>query len=76
MKLNNILIGKYEDVLENPDFEQDHWSRTASGAYKIGHDSIRLIKWLFYYDRSYYDNMNYYDLMGSLCKYLNEVSKR
>ena len=31
---------------ENPDFEQDYWSRTAEGIYKIGHDSIRLMKWL------------------------------
>ena len=27
---------------EKSDFEQDHWSRTATGMYKIGHDSIRL----------------------------------
>ena len=39
-------------MLENPDFEQDHWSRTAEGIYKIGHDSIRLMKWTCYYDRS------------------------
>ena len=59
----------------NPDFEQNHWSKTAEGIYKIGHDSIRLMKWLCYYDRSYYENINYYDLMGSICnhkmKYLN-----
>ena len=61
---------------ENPNFEQNYWSRTAEGFYKIGHDSIRLMKWLVYYDRSYYDNMNYFDLMGSICKYLNEISKR
>ena len=54
-------------MLENPDFEQDYWSRTAEGIYKIGHDSIRIMKWLIFYDRSYYDNMNYFDLMGSLC---------
>ena len=59
---------------ENPDFEQDHWSKTAVGIYKVGHDSIRLMKWLIYYDRSYYDNINYYGLMGSLCKYLKEIT--
>ena len=48
-------------MLNNPDFEQDFWSKTAEGIYKIGHDSIRLRKWLIYYDRSYYDNMNYID---------------
>ena len=31
-------------MLENPDFEQDHWSRTAEGIYKIGHDSIQFMK--------------------------------
>ena len=52
MKLNNTLIDKYKSILENPDFEQDHWSRTASGIYKIGHSSIRLMKWICYYGRS------------------------
>ena len=33
-------------MLENPIFEQDYWSRTALGIYKIGHDSFRLMKWL------------------------------
>ena len=39
-------------MLEYPDFEQTHYSITAEGIYKIGHDSIRVIKWLAYYDRS------------------------
>ena len=30
----------------NPDFEQDFYSRTAMGIYKIGHDSIRLLRWI------------------------------
>ena len=29
---------------ENPNFEQNYWSGTAEGFYKIGHDSIRLMK--------------------------------
>ena len=62
------------DMLENPNFEQDPWSRTAEGTYRIGRDSIRIMKWLIYYDRSYYDNMNYLVVMGSICKYLNEIS--
>ena len=61
-------------MLENPDFGQDYYSRTAEGIYKIGHDSVRLMKWLAYYDRSYYENINCYDLMGSLLKYLYENS--
>ena len=78
LKINKILIEKYKDMLENPNFEQNHWSRTAKGFYKNGHDSIRLMKWLIYYDRSYHDNMKYFDLMWSLCKYLilNEISWR
>ena len=58
---------------ENPDFEQDHWSKTAVGIFNVGYDSIRLMKWLIYYDRSYYDNLNCYDLMGSVCKDINEI---
>ena len=76
LKINNILIEKYKIMLENPDFEQNYWSRTAKSIYKIGHDSIRLMKWICYYDRSFYENINYYDLMGSLCYHLNERSKR
>ena len=70
LKINNILIEKYKDLLENSDFEQNYWSQTSKGVYKIGHDSIRLMKWICYYDKSYYENINYYDLMGSICKHL------
>ena len=76
LKINNILIEKYKDMLENPNFEQNKYSITSTGIYRIGHDSIRLMKWICYYDRSYYENINYYDLMGSVCKHLNEISKR
>ena len=37
------------------DFEQTYYSRTSTGIFKIEHDSIRLIKWLAYYDRSYHE---------------------
>ena len=75
LKINIILIEKYKNMLENSDFEQNYWSRTATGIYKIAHDSIRLMKWICYYDRSYYENINYYDLMGSICKYLkNDIT--
>ena len=46
LKINYVLIGKNKDMLENPDFEQDIYSRTAIGVNKIGHDIIRLMKWL------------------------------
>ena len=61
-------------MLENPDFGQDYYSRTARGIYKIGHDNIRLMKWICYYDESFYENIIYYDMMGSVLKYLNEIS--
>ena len=73
LKINNILIENYKDMLENPDFEQDYWSRTAIGRYKIGHDSVRLLKWLAYYDKSYYEKKNYHDLMGTVLNCLNEI---
>ena len=63
-------------MLKDSDFEQNYWSKTANGIYKIGHDSIQLIKFICYYDRSYYENINNYDMMGSVCKYLNEIPKR
>ena len=70
-------------MLENPNFKQGYWSGTAISTYKIGHDSIRLMKWFAFYDRSCYENKNYYDLMGSLlnglckytynCKYISSI---
>ena len=62
-------------MLENPNFEQNKYSITSTGIYKITHDSISLMKCICYYDRSNYENFIYYDLMGSVCKYLKEVSK-
>ena len=33
-------------MLKNPNFEQNKYSLTSYGIYKIGHDSIRLRKWV------------------------------
>ena len=60
-------------MLKNPNFEQNKYSLTSTGNYKIRHDSIRLVKWICYYDRSYYENINYYDMMASLLTCLNEI---
>ena len=49
-------------MIKNPDFEQNYWSITAKGIYKIAHHSIRSMKWICYYDRSYYEIINYYDI--------------
>ena len=63
-------------MLKEPDFEQNKYSRTAESIYKIGQDSIRIMKWICYYDRSYYENICYCDILGSLCNHLNDISKR
>ena len=63
-------------MLENPDLEQDHYSRTAISIYETGHGSVRLMKWLAYYDRSYYENVNFYDLIACCLTCLNEISER
>ena len=60
--------------MKKPDFVQDYWSRTATGIYKKGLDTIRLRKWICYYDGSYYEIINYYDLMGSICKYNIDIT--
>ena len=44
LKINNKLIKIYKDMIKNPDFEQNKFSLTAKGIYKIGHDSLRLMK--------------------------------
>ena len=74
LKRNNTIIGIYKDMLKNPNFEQNRYSLTSTGIYKIGHDSIRLMKWIWYYDRSYYENINYYDLMGSIYRYVIDIT--
>ena len=73
LKINITSIEIYKDMLKSPNFEQNKYSPTSTGIYKIAHDSIRLMKWICYYDKSYYENINHYDMMGSICKYLNEI---
>ena len=46
LKINNNIIEIYKDMLKNPNFEQNKYSLTSSGIYKIAHDSIRLMKWI------------------------------
>ena len=59
LERNNILIEKYKNRLEKLDFEQDYNSRTPLGIQNVAHDSIRLMKKLAYYDRSFHKNINY-----------------
>ena len=69
LKKNNTLFEIYKDMLEKPNFEQNHFSMNSTGIYKIAHDSIRLMKWICFYDRSSSEKINYYDLMGSILYY-------
>ena len=52
LKIRNTIIDIYKNMLQNPDFEQNKYSITSTGIYKIGHDCIHLMKWICYYDRS------------------------
>ena len=54
LKINKILIEEYKDMLENPDFGQNYWSKTANGINRNEHDGIRTLEWICYYDRSFY----------------------
>ena len=56
-------------MLENPNFERNKNSISSTGVYKIANGIIRAMKWI-----CYYETINYLDLMGSICKYLNELS--
>ena len=61
LERNNILIEIYRDMLKEPNFEQNKYSIISRGIYKFAHDSIGILKWICYYDRSYYENIYYYD---------------
>ena len=74
IKINNTLLELYKDMLKNPNFEQNKFSITSTGIYKIAQDSIRLVKWICYYDRFYYENINYYDFSGSVCRYNIDIT--
>ena len=57
------------------DFEQNNYSRTSNGIYKIDRDSIISMKWLAFYDRSYYENLIYHDFMVSILICLSQLSE-
>ena len=58
LKTNNISIENYEKMMKVPDFEQNYYSRTAIGNFRIGHVIIRIVTWLAYHDKNY-GNINY-----------------
>ena len=53
LKINNTLIEIYKDLLKNHNLEQNKYTITSTGIYKIAHDSIRFLKWICYYERSH-----------------------
>ena len=52
------------------EFEQNCYSQTATDIYKIGNDSIRLVKRMAYSDKRY-ENINCFDLRASVLSVLN-----
>ena len=73
LKINNTLIETYIDMLKNLHFEQNRYSLTSTGISKIAHDNIKVMKWICYYDRSYSENINFFDLMGGICIFLKII---
>ena len=73
-KVKDIVIEKYKNMNEYPDFEQDYYSLTAKGVYINEHDSTQFMKWIAFYD-GYYENINYSDLLACVLSILsNEES--
>ena len=66
------LVEKYKNM--NPVFEQKHYSRPAEGSYRIGHECIRLMEWMAYFNRCS-ENMNYFYLMASVFSVFIEISQ-
>ena len=56
------------------DYKQNYYSLTATGKYKIGHESFPLLKYIANYDK-YYGIMKYFDSKCSICNILirNEI---
>ena len=60
-------------MMECPDFEQKYHSRSAIDIYKIGYNSVRLVRWLAYFGRFYYGRKKFFYLMGSVSYILSEI---
>ena len=57
-----------------PGFEDYFFSETAEGIIKYDQYFIRILKWLCYADRPFYENLNYFVLMATFLTCLNEIS--
>ena len=76
LKTNIILIKKDKDANDYLDFEQNQFSGTATGIYKIGHVSVRLMKWLASLDGFFIEKIKCYDLMASVLSFPIEKSEQ
>ena len=54
-------------------FYEDQCSRQAKSIYKIGYKAIALM--VFLCQCQYYNNINYYDLLGSILRLLFKINK-
>ena len=50
-------------MIINSDFEQDYYSRQQQVFTELDKTLLDFLKWLASFDRSYYENLNYNDLM-------------
>ena len=42
--MKDELVEKYKKM--DPDLEQNYYSRTTKSIYRVGHDKIRIMKWM------------------------------
>ena len=54
--------------------EQDYYSSTGKSVYRVGHDSIRLMKRMEYFYKQF-ANINYFEIIASVFSRLNEISE-
>ena len=64
----------YKTTNKNRDFEENYYSETAEGTFKYDQFSIRIMKWLCYADRHYYENVNYSVFMATFLTCPNEIT--
>ena len=53
-------------------FQQNHLTETTKKFYGVGHDHIRLMKWMALYGQNY-KNINLFDSLASVECCLNEI---
>ena len=67
-KLNVLeeILKKFDDMLD--DFETNALMRNVEGIHKAGDFCLRMMKWLV--SARFYENVNYYDLIGTALRYM------